>query len=144
MSKWIQTRSSDCLVCPAVMLGTHQMWKIVVCLDDCVWAPTDSPISFIIFQNPSWDRTWVTKNFLIKCKLTSTQPAVQEVFSSLKEQQQKQKKNHYSNSYVVFGVCLSPILCVWSRFYVRMSLHSKHELLYLLQSVLKVIQKVFV
>ena len=44
-------RCSDCLVCPAVMLGTHQMWKIVVCLDDCVGAPTASPISMIIFQN---------------------------------------------------------------------------------------------
>ena len=32
-------RCSDCLVCPAVMLGTHQMWKIVVCLDDCAGPP---------------------------------------------------------------------------------------------------------
>ena len=38
-------------MCPAVMLGTHQMWKMVVCLDDCAGAPTASPIPLIIFQN---------------------------------------------------------------------------------------------
>ena len=113
MSKWNQTRSSDCLVCPAVMLGTHQMWKMVVCLDDCARAPTASPIPLIIFQNAVGN---ASDQKLFDQMQIDTQT------KKLLYMAERAKKKRNTTSYVEFRASLSQVFCVWARS-IRMSLN---------------------